>query len=94
MAGPDRRYIFWTHYADHIDERNHGRALRALAAATLKGIQTFPTKAAFREMLVATMTPFWKKNGEVRSSTDCRYCGRPDEGVQQCKGCGAWRRES
>lgn len=91
--GDALRGMFWTYYADHIEERNHGRALRALMRRTIDGMKQFTTADAFKDMLRETLGPFLTKMNRSRDrSGECAWCGRPHEGRQRCEGCGAWRK--
>lgn len=88
--------LFWDHYAAVIPPYKHGRALRALAAATPHGMKAFSKSSEFRAMLVDTLGPFIERPRERRRREhECPYCTRPYESgrtSQQCQGCGAWRR--
>jgi hypothetical protein len=85
--------LFWTYYASHIAPHNHGRALRALAAATPDGVKAIGSSTELRALLKRVIGPFWEKpHQRRRREEECPYCTRPYEASKQCLGCGAWRR--
>lgn len=90
---PDGRLLndlFWNYYAPHIQEHDHGRALRALMTQTSAGMREFKSEAQFKARMREVFDPFLQVGKRARSRDgECVYCGRPKE-QDRCNGCGAW----